>query len=135
MTNPKKYQPTQQQTREFVTKWQELLNLQHWDITVGFKKLDEANAEVIFAPKGVRCEISFDLTKKEINSDHHLEMIVVHEMVHIISRHQVRSIKRLYDYSYGTNGDIGASLMFEFACHEEDLCDHLTKVLMELHND
>ncbi len=126
--------PTEAQVRRLVAKWQKLLNLQHWTIDCVFTGTEENTvAECLFPGSGTRMTIEFNLDyTPEFELPNVIELVVVHEFVHILMRHTVRSVRKLYDYAYGGTGDIGQSFKMELHQHEEDLCDHLAKVLIGL---
>ncbi len=129
-----KYRPTQKQVRDLVTEWGKRLNLHAWIMDLGFEDLkdDGAEAESRFISTGKRVKIVFDLKSENFTSVDELERAVVHELIHVVLRETTRTIKKLYGFAYGPEGDISQNFLMEFDLHVEDLCDHMAKVLIGL---
>lgn len=74
---------TQDDVTKEVRHYQKILNLDNWDISVGFTVSDqESYADCIHLPQYMKADLSFSLDK--IKSKKLLRQSVVHELMHVV---------------------------------------------------
>jgi hypothetical protein len=69
-----------------IDKWQPLLHLERWKLTIKWSEIDGGAAEV--APEGMyeAAYIKFNAAELEGKTDEYIERTVVHELVHLLDR-------------------------------------------------